>query len=44
VFVVSIASFFAGTAYEEKQIVDDCRFMGAFRDGIQPYNCSPRVR
>lgn len=44
VFVISILSFFAGSAYEEKQIVEDCRFMGSFRDGAQAYNCQPRVR
>lgn len=40
----TVAGFGAGGAYNEKSIVDDCKFMGSFRDGIQAYNCTPRAR
>ena len=42
--LIAIAAFFLGTAWESKSITEDCRFMGAFRDGAQAYNCQPRVR
>lgn len=42
--VLSLVGFGVGTAYESKQITDDCKFMGAFRDGPQAYNCNPRAR
>lgn len=42
--VISAASFFIGGAYQNKQITDDCKFMGSFRDGTQAYNCQQRVR
>jgi hypothetical protein len=44
VFLFSVAAFGSGAAYSEKQIVDDCKFMGSFRDGIQAYSCQPRAR
>lgn len=44
VTVAAILGFAAGSALEEKFIVDDCKFMGAFRDGTQVFNCQPRVR
>lgn len=44
VVVLSAVSFGAGTAWEMKQITDDCKFMGAFRDGTQAFNCQQRVR
>jgi len=43
-FLFTVAGFSAGGAVNEKSIVDDCRFMGSFRDGIQAYNCTPRAR
>ena len=42
--VAAILGFTAGATLEEKFIVDDCKFMGAFRDGSQVFNCNPRVR
>lgn len=44
IVVVAIGGFFAGGQYQEKQITDDCKFMGSFRDGTQAYNCQQRVR
>ena len=40
----TVAGFGAGGAAYQKSIVDDCKFMGSFRDGIQAYNCTPRAR
>ena len=40
----TVLGFGAGGIYNEKNIVDDCKFMGSFRDGIQAYNCTPRAR
>lgn len=37
-------SFWSGMAVQNKSIVDDCKFMGSFRDGAYSYNCSVRVR
>ena len=42
--LIATIAFFAGMAVKEKFITDDCRFVGAFRDGSQAYNCQPRVR
>lgn len=42
--VLAVLSFVFGMMMKEKLIVDDCRFMGSFRDGIQAYNCQPRAR
>lgn len=39
-----VVSFVAGMAMQNKFIVDDCKFMGAFRDGAYSYNCSVRPR
>lgn len=39
-----VLSFMAGMAVQNKFIVDDCKFMGAFRDGAYSYNCSVRAR
>ena len=44
VVVIAVVSFFSGNAYQSKQITDDCKFMGSFRDGTQAYNCQQRVR
>ena len=42
--VIAVIFFVFGMAWENKQITEDCKFMGAFRDGPQAYNCNPRVR
>lgn len=42
--VIAVISCLFGMAWENKQITEDCRFMGVFRDGPQAYNCQPRVR
>jgi len=39
-----VLAFAAGMLWESKTITEDCRFMGAFRDGAQAYSCQPRVR
>lgn len=44
VVAISTAAFFSGAQYQEKQITDDCKFMGAFREGTQAYNCQMRAR
>lgn len=41
---LALVAFVAGMLTQEKLITDDCRFMGAFRDGAQTYNCQQRVR
>ena len=43
VLLIAIAFVF-GTVWESKQITDDCKFIGSFRDGPQAYTCQPRVR
>ena len=42
--VLMLLSFWFGMALQEKLITDDCKFVGAFRDGPQAYNCNPRAR
>lgn len=42
--IFTVLGFTGGGALERKNIVDDCKFMGSFRDGIQAYNCTPRAR
>lgn len=42
--VLAIFSFWFGTAWESKQITDDCKFVGAFRDGPQAYSCQVRIK
>ena len=42
--ILMVASFGLGGAIEKKTIVDDCKFMGSFRDGTQAYNCNLRAR
>lgn len=42
--VLALLSFLFGIAWESKQITEDCRFIGAFRDGPQAYNCSQRAK
>ena len=44
VVVFMVLAFWLGTAWESKQITDDCKFVGAFRDGPQAYNCNVRAR
>lgn len=46
-FVVVLAlviGYGAGNTVERKEITEDCKFMGVFRDGIQAYNCNPRAK
>lgn len=42
--VLVVFAFWFGTAWENRQITEDCKFMGAFRDGSQAYNCNQRTR
>ena len=42
--VFAVVAFLFGMAVQEKLITEDCKFMGAFRDGAQAYNCQQRVR
>lgn len=42
--VLIVIAFFFGTAWEAKQITDDCKFIGAFRDSTQAFTCQVRVR
>lgn len=42
--LLAVLAFVVGMATQEKLIVDDCKFMGSFRDGIQTYNCTQRAR
>ena len=39
-----LLAFWFGMAVQEKLITDDCKFVGAFRDGPQAYNCNVRAR
>lgn len=44
-WLIMLAVFFwFGTVYAIKEITDDCKFVGAFRDGPYAYNCSQRIR
>ena len=42
--VFAVIAFLFGMLVQEKLITEDCKFMGAFRDGAQAYNCQQRVR
>ena len=42
--VLMVLAFFVGVQYQEKQITDDCKFMGSFRDGTQTFNCNQRAK
>lgn len=42
--ILCVVFYGIGGAVSTKMIVDDCRFMGSFRDGAQAYNCQARVR
>ena len=42
--VALLVGFGAGGAVEKKSVTDDCKFMGAFRDGPQAYNCNQRIK
>ena len=42
--VLALVAFVFGVLWESKQITEDCRFMGSFRDGAQAYNCQQRAR
>lgn len=37
-------SFFVGMSYQNKVIVEDCKFSNVFRDGSDSYNCVARAR
>lgn len=42
--IALVVAFLLGSTFKEKSITDDCKFVGAFRDGAQGYTCSLRVR
>ena len=42
--VFAVIAFLFGMLVQEKLITEDCKFVGAFRDGAQAYNCQQRVR
>lgn len=42
--VLVLLAFWFGMEFQEKNITDDCKFVGAFRDGPQAYNCNQRAR
>ena len=42
--LLAVFAFLVGGLVKEKAITDDCKFVGAFRDGPQAYNCNPRMR
>ena len=39
-----VAGFIFGYALAHRDITDDCKFMGNFRDGPYVFNCSVRQR
>jgi hypothetical protein len=39
-----LLAFWFGMSLQGKMIVDDCKVMGAFRDGVQSFNCGIRMR
>lgn len=41
---IVLLAFWFGMLIQEKLIVDDCKFMGSFRDGAYSYNCSMKTR
>lgn len=43
ILLAAVALLF-GYQWAVKDITEDCRFMGNFRDGPQAYTCQPRVR
>ena len=38
-----VGLFFFGMEFQEKLIVDDCKFAKAFRDGSNVYDCQLRL-
>jgi hypothetical protein len=40
----SFVFYFVGAAVAQKNIIEDCKFAGVFRDGHQPYTCQAVVR
>ena len=42
--ILILLAFVFGMAVKEKEITEDCKFMGAFRDGPQAYNCNQRIK
>ena len=43
-FLVVGLAFVFGMAWQTKQITDDCKIIGSFRDSTQAYSCQVRVR
>jgi hypothetical protein len=39
-----VVAFLLGMVYQNKLIVDDCKFSNVFRDGSISYNCQMRAR
>jgi hypothetical protein len=37
-------AFWFGMEFKERAITGDCKFMGAFREGHETYNCNMRIR
>ena len=42
--LLMLLAFWFGMEVNEKSITDDCKFVGAFRDGPQAYNCNQRIK
>ena len=42
--ILILIAFAFGRSFENKQITDDCKFMGSFRDGTQAYSCQVRIK
>lgn len=42
--VLAIIAFAFGYFWAIKEVTEDCRFMGSFRDGTQAFSCQARVR
>ena len=40
----AVIAFWGGMTVERKTIVEDCKFIGTFRDGHQPYTCQAQIR
>ena len=43
-FLVVGLAFVFGMTWQTKQITDDCKIIGSFRDATQAYSCQVRVR
>ena len=42
--IAVVLSFGLGSAWQVKQVTDDCKIIGSFRDSTQAYTCQVRVR